>query len=273
MASSNAARALCETTLITTMTMMLRVATYNIHKGVTSIRRRSTLAAIYAGLHSINADIVFLQEVQDQRLSNRWATGIIRSGGALSTLGAWQLDVLAGHHYAYGSYGKNVTQGGGNHHGNAILSRYPVLHWENLDISDHLLERRGLLHAEIQMPQHKLHLMCVHLGLFSKSRERQIQALIHRVRTAVPDNAPLLIAGDFNDWRKHLHYPLMHALNLQEVGAQKGPARTFPSRFPWLPLDRIYVRGATIHHSSVAHGSRWAKCSDHRPLFADLVLR
>ena len=46
--------------------MKLRVATYNIHKGVTGIRRRPRIHDVKVALNTIDADIVFLQEVQDR---------------------------------------------------------------------------------------------------------------------------------------------------------------------------------------------------------------
>lgn len=248
--------------------MKLRIATYNIHKGVTGIIRRNSLNPIRTGLYGLDADLIFLQEVQDKRpgkINNaEWIPPSTRSG-------SWQLDLLAGEHYPYAVYGKNITRHH-KHQGNAILSRYPILSWDNLDISDHRLEHRGLLHAVIQIEQHQLHAICVHLGLFAGSRERQIEALIQRVTETVPTNAPLLIAGDFNDWRKRLHEPLMQALDVHEVYAHKGLARTFPSSLPWLQLDRIYIRHATLLHSHVIHGKSWANCSDHRPLLAELAL-
>ncbi|HNL98101.1 MAG TPA: endonuclease/exonuclease/phosphatase family protein, partial [Accumulibacter sp.] len=46
--------------------MKLRVATYNIHKGVTGIRGRPRIADVRQALDAIDADVVFLQEVQDR---------------------------------------------------------------------------------------------------------------------------------------------------------------------------------------------------------------
>src|SRR6185437_14323008 len=81
--------------------------------------------------------------------------------------------------------------------------RFPMLAQENLDISAHLFESRGLLHCEIAMGDDlpSLHCINVHLGLFERGRQWQIQALIERIESAVPHAAPLIIAGDFNDWR------------------------------------------------------------------------
>ena len=47
-----------------------------------------------------------------------------------------------------------------------------------------------------------LHCINVHLGLFERGRQWQIRALCERIRATVPEDAPLIIAGDFNDWRQ-----------------------------------------------------------------------
>ena len=130
----------------------LRIATYNIHKGVTSFRRRSRLNELRLALHRIDADILFLQEVQER--SDR--------GGA-----AAQLDVLASSGCLYRAYGVNAVYPQG-HHGNAILSRLPIERYVNHDISDHVLERRGVLHAVVRCPDIPacgIHLLCASLGL------------------------------------------------------------------------------------------------------------
>jgi hypothetical protein len=48
------------------------------------------------------------------------------------------------------AYGKNAVSHHG-HHGNAVLSRYPIIAHENLDISAHAFESRGLLHCTIRL--------------------------------------------------------------------------------------------------------------------------
>ena len=48
------------------------------------------------------------------------------------------------------------------------------------------------------------------------------------------------------------------------------PARSFPSRLPLLRLDRIYVRGFDVLHSSVHTGGVWQRLSDHAALSAQL---
>ncbi len=85
----------------------------------------------------------------------------------------------------------------------------------------------------------------------------------------MPRRAPLLLAGDFNDWRDHLTAQLVESLDVREV---LGGARTFPALVPWLRMDRIYHRGFEALSAGVLRGRSWARLSDHAPLVADLTL-
>lgn len=242
----------------------LTAATYNIHKGLSHFNRRMVLHELRERLHELNSDILFLQEVQGDRLNG------MRRQFYLPTQP--QHEFLAEKLWPHLAYGKNAVYEHG-HHGNAILSRYPILSWDNLDVSAHRFESRGLLHCEIALPgvaQH-LHCICVHFGLFKWGRGLQFSALAERVRQHVPDDAPLIIAGDFNDWRDHARRLLAHEIHLHEVfDASRGRlARSYPAGLPMLRMDRIYVRGFDIRHSEV---HAWRKISDHVALCATLNL-
>ncbi|MDR0480448.1 MAG: endonuclease/exonuclease/phosphatase family protein [Gallionellaceae bacterium] len=239
----------------------IKIATYNIHKGWSQFNRRMVLLELRERLRELDADIVFLQEVQGER---RWQ---LRRPPSTEP----QHEFLASEIWPHSVYGKNAIYEAG-HHGNAILSRYPILHWDNQDISAHGFENRGVLHGELALPQHPvLHCLCVHLGLFKRWRGRQFSALVERIHRLVPDDEPLILAGDFNDWNDHANRLLAHELKLHEVfHAHHGKlARSYPASFPMLRMDRIYVRGLDIHHSEV---HAWRKISDHAALSATLAL-
>jgi endonuclease/exonuclease/phosphatase family metal-dependent hydrolase len=266
--------------------MKIRVATYNIHKGVTGIRGRPRIHDVRLALHTIDAEILFLQEVQDRN------ERLVRHRAYPKST---QLDFLAASGYEHRAYGMNAVYPHG-HHGNAILSRHPIGNFTNHDISDHLLEKRGLLHAVARPPRakHDIHLICVHLGLIKRSRVRQARFLIDFVEQEIPKKAPIIIAGDFNDWQRRVDTLLREELGLDEVGSVNGVlprssffdlfmpwrqrpamtvARTFPSFAPWLTLDRIYVRGFRVLSTEVPRGLAWARRSDHMPLIAELELK
>ena len=186
----------------------------------------------------LDADIVFLQEVQGEH--ERHAT----------RFHDWpdepQYEFLADEVWGEFAYGRNAVYDHG-HHGNAILSRFPIVAAENQDVSSHPFESRGLLHCEVKIPATRvtLHCLCVHFALVERGRRRQLHALIDRILELVPEDAPLIVAGDFNDWRNRAGHRLAHELGLVEVfrDHRGRPARSFPSRLPLFRLDRIYVRG------------------------------
>ena len=230
----------------------------------------------------MDADLVFLQEVQDrnERLMPRQAED--RQSG--------QLDMLASSGYEHRAYGVNAIYPHGNH-GNAILSRLHIEHAANHDISDHMLERRGMLHAVARLPgegARSVHLICAHFGLAKRSRTRQADWVARFIEREIPRSSALILAGDFNDWQRGVDAQLRRRLGMHEVGdevqqiswmerllAWRRPvrvARTFPSLAPWLTLDRIYLRGLRATGTRVPRGRSWARCSDHAPLIADLEL-
>jgi endonuclease/exonuclease/phosphatase family metal-dependent hydrolase len=104
-------------------------------------------------------------------------------------------------------------------------------------------------------------------------RSRQLRALQVRIERLVPHDAPLIIAGDFNDWARHADLELALPLALNEVFEQTygRPARSFPAALPVLQLDRIYVRGFDVKQARVHHGHAWARISDHAALTSTLV--
>jgi endonuclease/exonuclease/phosphatase family metal-dependent hydrolase len=220
----------------------LHILTYNIHKGFSQFnKKRISLHELRDRLQSVEPDLVFLQECVGfhARLAERhanWPTSP-------------QYEFLAEQVWQDFAYGRNAVVDDA-HHGNAILSKFPILRWDNEDVSMHRLERRGLLHCEIDVPgwSQPLHAINVHLGLLKVWREKQLVALVNRIERLVPHDAPLIIAGDFNDWTRRASHGLIRALNVSEVFETygRGPARSFPAMLPFLRLDRIYVRGFRI---------------------------
>lgn len=245
----------------------LKVLTYNIHKGFSATNLRFILHEIKNLLHHINADVIFLQEVHGERnISN-------------NRFNDWpnnrQFEFLADqvwHHYAYG---KNAIYKSG-HHGNAILSKYPFIEWENINVSLLRSASRSLLHGTVHVSEsnQKVHIICVHLGLFGYERERQLSTLAERISSHVPSDEPLIIAGDFNDWRGRAEHYLQRNLGVKEVfkTACGEYARTFPAWLPVLSMDRIYYRGLAVIDYNHLHGKPWQRLSDHIPLFAEFRL-
>jgi len=284
----------------------LRVSTYNIHKGVLrefiGLRRVTRIHELRTRLHELGSDLIFLQEVQGQHE---------RHARRLEHWPEEPQDVFLAkspklRHTFETAYGRNASYLHG-HHGNALLSRYPIVGLENRDVSDHALEKRGVLHCVVQVGRLKVHCFVVHFGLLARSRERQLGALIDWVSREVEVDAPLIIAGDFNDWRNRLSDRLCREIGVVEVFDALEPrvevarraayfardrlpaavlepaeaaasprmvrtARTFPALVPWFRMDRIYQRGFRVSAARVLRGIEWARLSDHSPLVADLEL-
>jgi endonuclease/exonuclease/phosphatase family metal-dependent hydrolase len=112
----------------------------------------------------------------------------------------------------------------------------------------------------------------VHLSLHERGRRRQLEAISGRLEELASRDVPIIIAGDFNDWRHRASSILEGRLGMTEVSlAHQGRiAATFPSMLPLLRLDRIYVRGFRIASSTVHRGKPWSMLSDHLALSAEL---
>jgi endonuclease/exonuclease/phosphatase family metal-dependent hydrolase len=236
----------------------LRVATYNIHKGVQGLgpARRLEIHNIGHAIEQLDADVVCLQEVRkghrkEEKHFKRWPA-------------MPQADFLAPEGYE-AIYKTNAVTTHGEH-GNALLSRWPVVMHQHEDMSDHRLEQRGLLHVQVQVQQRFVHVIVVHLGLIPASRTRQVMQLLAFITREISINAPLVVAGDFNDWGSRVG-KMMQDAGLAEWFQPR--AWTYPSRLPIVQLDHVYARGLQPTGVMVPHGRIWRQMSDHLPLVAE----
>lgn len=245
----------------------LRVLTYNIHKGLHHLRSDLILESIRDTLRQSHADVLFLQEVvgehrEYEKHFNNWPL-------------VPQFEYLADEVWSHYAYGKNAVTSL-SHHGNAILSKFPIQSFENIDISTNRRERRGILHAKILLPEcdKTIDLMNLHLNLLHSGRYLQLERLVDRVKKNVPQDQPLIIGGDFNDWPNKLSKPISHSLGMEEVflHSEGGCARTFPSFMPVLKLDRIYFRNLRVKSAMRFSGRPWSQLSDHLAIAADFEI-
>ncbi len=240
---------------------VLRVATYNIHKGVQGIGpvRRLEIHNLGHAVEQLDADIVCLQEVRklhrgEERYFKRWPE-------------LPQAEFLAPEGY-HSVYQTNATTRHGEH-GNALLTRWPVVSQGHEDMSDHRFEQRGLLHVKVQVQRRVVHVIVVHLGLIAASRVRQVEQLGRFIAREIPQREPVLVAGDFNDWSAKLREP-MGRFGMKDFTGQK--AATYPSRLPLAQLDFVYARGLKPVGLHVPKGPIWGRMSDHLPLLAEFRL-
>lgn len=237
---------------------LLRIATYNIHKGVQGLGpvRRLEIHNLGHAVEQLDADIVCLQEVRklhrtEERYFKRWPE-------------LPQAEFLCPEGY-YPVYQTNATTRHGEH-GNALLSRWPIVSHGHEDMSDHRFEQRGLLHVEVQVGRRSVHVIVLHLGLIAGSRVRQIEQMGRFIEREIPRTAPVVVAGDFNDWGGKLR-ATMHKFGLKDFVGER--AYTYPSRLPLTQLDYVYARGLKPVGLQIPRGRIWWRMSDHLPLIAE----
>lgn len=249
------------------MQKTIKILTYNIHKGFGIANFRFVLHQIRSALEKTDVDLIFLQETQGAHAKHE------------VNIFNWpeksQSEFLAENKWKHCVYGKNALYRHG-HHGNAILSKFPFTEWENISVSKHRRASRSLLHAIIKIPKIKtrVHVVCIHFALFKNEREKQLATLCTRILEHVPFCEPLIIAGDFNDWRGQAENFLETELGFKEAfkTTNGNHAKTFPAWSPKLAVDRIYYRDINLISCRRLKNKPWQTLSDHLPLYAEFTL-
>ncbi len=239
--------------------MQFRVITYNIHKGIGGVDRLYRPERIIETLKHYEADIIFLQEVDDNVPRSRFHRQVDLIGDALSM--------------RYRVFQRNVKLTKG-HYGNAILSRYPLLDTENINLTVSIKKKRRALVAHCQLQnehQRTLLLINCHLGLAGFERVMQLRKILNSpVMKHVHHATPVIIGGDYNDVWGTLGKNVMIPAGFKPVSKKTN---TFPAIMPVRQLDRIYYRGEQkCLHSFPGHSKIARQASDHLPLVADFEL-
>jgi endonuclease/exonuclease/phosphatase family metal-dependent hydrolase len=228
--------------------MRFRMATYNIHRcigrdGVTAPQRVAEV------LRAIDADVVALQEV------------------AYTPEGPGDvLHFLAEAAAAEAVAGPTLLEAKGRY-GNALLTRTPPGAVRRVDISVPGREPRGILQVRLDLPWGPVSVMTTHLGLAIDERRGQMDRIVNHLERT--ETETLILMGDFNEWLPWGR-PLRRVATVFDAPAFPAPA-TFPSRRPFLALDRIWVRSDHPLKSLRAFKEGSAPmASDHLPLVADL---
>lgn len=229
----------------------MRIVTYNIHKargmdGRTSIKRIADV------LLELKADIIALQEIFSACDSKM---------GQVETL-ASVLDM----HPAFGC----TRHHRGEPYGNAILTRFPILRSEEMDISRVRRERRGCVRADLKTPRGTLHVFNIHMGTSYFERRHQVRSFFSSKQLHEQLEGPRLLVGDFNEWIRGLTTRMLsekfESLNM-ELHVRRR--RTYPGFLPLLHLDHIYFERPLHVEKAELVRTRLAKvASDHLPLVA-----
>jgi endonuclease/exonuclease/phosphatase family metal-dependent hydrolase len=241
----------------------VRLVTWNIHGGL-GRDGRCDPGRIAALLQDMKCDVAALQEVGDVNRARE--TELADQASWLGRRLGW-----------YVAYGPNLVRRG-RPYGNAILSRYPIAHAHNYDLSVPRREPRGCLRADLTLPDGRsVHVFDLHLGLSGGERRRQAAMLFSAdlLRDAALA-APLVLCGDFNMWSP-LPGPIFRLLRTALYDAAvvaRSRRATYPSALPLLRLDRAFVDASMeVKACGVVNDPRTRAASDHLPLWVDLLPR
>jgi endonuclease/exonuclease/phosphatase family metal-dependent hydrolase len=225
--------------------------------------RQRSEARIAEVIAEMSVDVVALQELD---------LGRRRSAGADQTK-------MIAEQLGWYSYFHPAMRRNDEHYGNAILSRYQLVFRRAIELPGRppffCRENRAAIEVNIETNLGKVHIINTHLGL--GWRERLVQAQLFTSaewRAAIAGDTPLILLGDFNSLRGSRPYRTLnrHLRDVRELVRATGPIRTFPTRFPVLAVDHIFVNRAVEPVSVTVHRSPLARiASDHFPLVAAVV--
>ena len=226
--------------------------------------RQRSEARIAEVIAEMSVDIVALQELD---LGRRRSAGVDQTKMIAEQLG-WY------------SHFHPAMRRDDEHYGNAILSRYQLEFHRGVELPGRppffCRENRAAIEVSIETNLGKVHIINTHLGL--GWRERFVQAQLFTSaewRAAIADDIPLILLGDFNSLRGSRPYRILNRnlRDVRELIRTTEPIRTFPTRFPVLAVDHIFVNRAVQPLTVTVNRSTLARIdSDHFLLMAEFVL-
>ena len=233
----------------------LRVATYNIHR-CRGLDGRTNPTRVADVIRAIDADIVALQEVVG---ASSTSSGHAEEIGAQLGMG-W---VMAPARHLRGAL-----------FGNVVLSRFPIRHHTQYDLSWKTCEARCCQRVDIAIDEDTLHLYNVHLGTAFLERRYQagrLSAILHDRRIGQPK----IVLGDFNEWMRGLATEMLsERLKSIDLRGHLRRRRTYPGVFPVVHLDHIYYDGKVeVVKLDLPRTRLSLMASDHLPLVADLKVQ
>lgn len=228
---------------------MLKVASYNIRKGIGTDRLRRPDRVLDV-LNEVGADIVALQEA-DRRFGKR--------------ISALPPDLITAH-TDYIPVPFDTRPDSIGHHGNAILAHRSIRIAGHDIIHLPTIEPRGAVLADLIWKDRALRIVGMHLDLSGLRRRQQVRSVLSQLDARAPD-MPSILMGDLNEWSRQ--GGCLGEFVGRHHDCHTGPS--FHSQRPVARLDRIFVspdfhiRAAGTHHSLKAR-----RASDHLPVWAEL---
>jgi endonuclease/exonuclease/phosphatase family metal-dependent hydrolase len=229
--------------------------------GMDRQRSESRIAEVIA---EMSLDIIGLQEIDRGRR---------RSAGADQTK-------MIAEQLGWHSHFHPAMRQDNEHYGNAILSRYPLNLGRTIELPGRppffCRENRAAFELSVETNLGNIHIVNTHLGLGWRERVVQAQLLTSAEwRAAIAGDTPFILVGDLNSLRGSRPYRTLnrHLRDVRELIPMTGLVATFPTRFPLLSVDHIFVNRAIQPLSLIVHRSSLARiASDHFPLMAEVVL-
>jgi endonuclease/exonuclease/phosphatase family metal-dependent hydrolase len=227
----------------------IKVASYNIHKGIGLDRRRDPMRILEV-LREIDADVVALQEA-DRRFG---AKACVIPVHTLEEHSPWKAIPFG------------VNAGSMGWHGNVLLVRKDAVVMDSEAIHLPALEPRGAVMADVRANGVPIRIVGMHLDLSGLWRRRQAHAITTHV-DACAMRHPTVMMGDLNEWSAGSGC-------LRDFGKDYDFATTGPSfhvRRPVARLDRIMVsRDFKVLDAGAHQSAASRKASDHLPIWAVL---
>ncbi len=230
----------------------LRIATYNVHR-CRGMDRRVAPARIVEVLRDIDADVIALQEVIGAGPAGAGQAEEIGAGLGMG----WVMNCV-----------RTLRQ---HQYGNVVLSRHPIVHHSQYDLSWRTCEPRHCQRADLDIDGRVLHVYNVHLGtavLERRYQAKRLASFVHDRRVT----GPKVLLGDFNEWMKGLATKTLSSLfESVDISQYLKRRRTYPGIFPVVHLDHIYYEGIVeVTGVEMPRTRKALMASDHLPLVASL---
>jgi endonuclease/exonuclease/phosphatase family metal-dependent hydrolase len=237
---------------------MMRLLSYNIHKGIGWRDRRYDLERVVRVIDEQQPDLICLQEVTRHARKTDFHD---QPRMLAEYFNAHAFNFQMNVHYRKGGYG------------NLILSRWPFHVEHHVSLRLGWRKPRGAQLVVVKTPHGDLHLANWHLGLRERERHWQVDHLLRHSLFRKSADLPTLIVGDFNDWRDTLANGPFARHEFEHATGPTERFRSFPAMISIFSLDKAFHRGGVkVRDARLVRSSLAKRASDHLPLVLDFSL-
>jgi endonuclease/exonuclease/phosphatase family metal-dependent hydrolase len=239
--------------------MTLRLMTYNVHRCV-GVDKKLDIARVAAVIAAMKPDVVALQELDVGRLR----TGGVDQAHALAEKLGMRRHFNAAMHVEEEQYGDAILTALPE----TLVKAGPLFHYHRVPKN----EPRGAVWITVEKDGVEVQVINTHLGLLPQEQRKQAAALIGDWMTHPKWKSPGVLLGDFNATPYSAAYRMLAAVMRDaQLGRADPPTSTFPSGFPFLRIDHVFLEGEmTVTSVESPYDPRARKASDHLPLLVEL---